>query len=224
MAMTLGLQTESPTMDFVTEVIVGPHRHVRTVSLEGAPRWGLPDSWQDDTHLLVAINPRVGLDELSEPGVRHGVLDGDDFYFRLPSWMDVQARAEDWRSQSVSGALYLSRTDLCDRFDVPCVLLLQVLRAGPSAPCYTSYHSHDLTREVFEPLDGAGLCEFRNGGDAWHRLDDRLDVPPRTAHQLRRMSPGCSVNLIQMFGPVRIQNGASGNLLDMRDHIYRKPR
>jgi hypothetical protein len=197
---------------------------VRSVTLDAVPAWGLPPSWQDETHLLVAINPEVGLDELAEPGVQRQVLDGDEFYYRFPSWLDAPARAEAWRSQSVSGALYLSRTDLFERFDVECVLLLQVLRAGAGAPCYTSYHSHDVTREVFEPLDGAGAAEYRNGTGGWHRLHDRLDVPPRTAHQLRRVRPGMSVNLIQMFGPVRLHSGADGARLDMRDHVYRKPR
>ncbi len=98
------------------------------------------------------------------------------FYLQFPAWMDVQTQMAAWQSQSTSGAVYLSRTDLRCAFGVAGVLLLQLLPVVGNA-CLTSRHFHRETREIFDPLDAELGTEYRRGDARWRPLRERLEVP-----------------------------------------------
>ena len=217
MASILSMAHETPTIDLETEVIIGARWARRRISLVCSPPC---DASPGASSLLVAINPTIDLPQLRYPSVQRYRLGTDTYWLQLPSWMEAPSLPEAWSSQSISGALYPSRTDLRSCFGVPGVVLLQVLRAESGIPCLTSRHEHYQTREVFEPLDDAQQTEYRQGDGRWRTLRRRLEVEPHTRHQLRRVEPGFSVVLIQMYGATRIDQGPLGPMLDMSDHIY----
>jgi hypothetical protein len=217
------LETALPTIDLYTEVIIGSRRSIKSVALECATRTNGRQASPEDWHLLLAINPQIPPSRPRPRPLRCVRCGGNTYLFSFPRWMDQPLDAQSWISQSNSGALYLSRTDLRLTFGVPGVLLLQILEAAPRGPCFTSLHEHYETREIFDPLDDAGQTEFRRGHDPWNVLKQRLEIAPRELHQLRRISPGVSVNLIQMYGACSVESGPGGPRLDMSDHIYFSP-
>lgn len=218
MATTIPITTGRPLIDLETEVILGGSRYRKHVPLMCVPRRGSRCE-PSDARLLLAINPERRLLPPRMPGLRHCVYRGDAYWFRFPSWLEPADSAV-WASQSTSGALYLSRSDLCSHFGVSGVVLLQVLSAQPDAPCVTSRHFHRITREIFDPLDSGCQTQFHDNQRGWQAMRERLEVPPGLCHQLRREEPGFSVNLIQMYGPCRMLQGPHGPMLDMSDHIY----
>ena len=220
MASLVSLALERPTLDLDVEVIVGTRRSRRQVALACAPEGDRIGSSRADTGMLVAINPRRSFSSRFDRGVHWFQFERDTFALCLPPWMDLQLNTRNWRSQSVSGAIYLSRSDLLSALGARGVLLLQVLKAAPNRPCYTSRHEHLDTCEVFDPLDGGLGTEYRRGDAQWRGLKERLEVPPQTRHQLRRVKAGFSVNLIQMYGISCVLPGKVGAVLDMSDHRY----
>jgi hypothetical protein len=219
MASISSVSHDRPTLELNAEVIIGARRSQRRLTLDCTPEFSA-DVVTGDERLLVAINPTVHLALLRYPAVERFSLGEDVFWLQLPSWMQPPTSPESWRSQSVSGALYPSRTDLREAYGVPGVVLLQLLKSRWGAPCFTSCHRHLGTREVFEPLDEAGHTHWRQASGRWRRLTRRLDIEPGVQHQLRRVEPGFSVVLIQMYGITSIEHGPSGPQLDMSDHIY----
>jgi len=171
------------------------------------------------SRLFLAINPTLDLRIPKGLLIQQCTYRNDTFLFSFPRWMDVQEPAS-WQSQSASGAIYLSRTDLQRCFGVSGVLLLQILIADRQTPCVTSRHKHLRTRELFDPIDAALGTEIRRGDNIWRSMRERVEIPPNEPHQLRRVEEGPSVNLIQMYGACGTEIGPSGPLLDMSDHIY----
>lgn len=216
----LPIRTNQETIDLYTDVIVGARRRIKKITLHCGPARGGDALARESSRLLLAINPVYKLRTMQPRSVHRFRYGGNTFWFHFPKWMDVQLNPDSWRSQSRSGALYLSRTDLGGHFSVAGVLLLQILMAGEGSPCLTSWHEHRHTRELFDPLDAAGATEYRRGALGWRVLKERLEIPPGEPHQLRRVAPGPSVNLIQMYGACKTEQGRFGPLLDMTDHIY----
>jgi len=211
--------TERPTLELDAEVIIGAAKCRRLVALECTPHQRVTSLSDGPSRLLVAINPTVPFTPIEGLELYEMARGSERFYLQFPGWMDRQTEFEAWQSQSTSGAVYLSRTDLLPSFGVSSVLLLQVLPAT-IGPCLTSRHFHRQTSEIFDPLDAGLGTQYRRGDARWRPLKERLEVPALVRHQLRRTQPGYSVNLIQMYGPGRIVMGPRGRLLDMSDHIY----
>jgi hypothetical protein len=225
MASTLSSSTRNRTVELCCETILGQRRHSKNIrlALPADVDGRLPgnDSLPGNRHhLLVAINRTIDLDRSLHPDVHRAAHHDDMFEFSFPQWMDAQRDPRGWQSQSASGALYLSRTDLMPVFGIAGVVLLQVLQGRESGPCLTSRHKHHRTREVFEPLDSETVSEIRRDTGHWQRLDTRCEIPPGEVHQLRNVRPRPSVVLIQMYGDCRIAQSESGPRLDMSDHIY----
>jgi hypothetical protein len=212
-------RTHFRTVDLFTDVIIGARRRIKKVTLSLTPRGSMDDFPTGESRLFLAINPNIDFRLSRGLQIEQHTYRGDTFLYGFPRWMDVQ-NPNAWQSQSASGALYLSRTDLARWFGVSGILLLQILSADRETPCYTSRHKHLRTREVFDPLDAALGTEYQRGTGGWLRLRERLEVPPCEPHQLRRVEPGPSVNLIQMYGACGTEEGPCGPLLDMTDHIY----
>lgn len=219
MASIIASVTERPTVELDAEVIIGATSCRRRIALEVAghePAMHVEDA---ESRLLLAINPTIPFAPLENIELREMARGSQRFYLQFPLWMDVQGEFAAWQSQSVSGAVYLSRTDLRAAFGVPGVLL-QLLPVDSRLPCLTSRHYHRRTSEIFDPLDAGLGTEYRRGDARWRPLRERLEVPPGVRHQLRRVRPGYSVNLIQMYGDSRILPGPDGPKLDMSDHVY----
>jgi hypothetical protein len=220
MASITTSRTERPTVELDAEVIIGATACRRLVALEFAPRDLSACLGETESRLLLAINPTIPFTPVDGLELHEMARGNERFYLQFPLWMDVQTQFDAWESQSTSGAIYLSRTDLEAIFGAPGVLLLQVLPVATRV-CLTSRHFHRQTSEIFDPLDAGLGTEYRRGDARWRPLRERLEVPPLVRHQLRRVRPGYSVNLIQMYGPLsRIVAGPHGPLLDMSDHIY----
>jgi hypothetical protein len=219
MASIVASVTDRPTVELDAEVIVGAVSSRRRIALE-VPGGDSGCRLHSESRLLLAINPTIPFLPLEHVELREMARGSQRFYLQFPAWMDVQRDFAASQSQSVSGAIYLSRTDLQATLGVPGVLLLQVLPVDSHEPCLTSRHFHRRTHEIFDPLDADLATEYRRGDARWRPLRDRLEVPPRVRHQLRRSEPGYSVNLIQMYGPCRVLAGPDGSRLDMSDHIY----
>jgi hypothetical protein len=219
MASITQSRTQQSTVELDAEVIIGATACRRIISLEFVSPGNAPCLGEGESRLLLAINPTVPFRPLNGLQLHEMACGSERFYLQFPAWMDVQAQRTAWRSQSASGAIYLSRTDLRGPFGVAGVLLLQVLPVA-AGPCLTSRHFHRATREIFDPLDAALGTEYRRGDARWRPLRDRLEVPVLVRHQLRRLQRGYSVNLIQMYGASRVLAGPHGALLDMADHIY----
>jgi hypothetical protein len=220
MATIVESVTGRPTIELDAEVIIGARACRRRIALQLEGRESTTQLEECESRLLLAINPTVPFVPLDSVELREMARGSQRFYLQFPDWMDAQPEFGAWQSQSVSRAMYLSRTDLGRRFGVPGVLLLQVLAVDSHQPCLTSRHYHRRTHEIFDPLDGETCAEYRRGDARWRPLRERLEVPPGVRHQLRRVGPGYSVNLIQMYGASRIVAGPDGPRLDMSDHIY----
>jgi hypothetical protein len=205
--------------ELYVEVIVGARRRISRVRLAfDPPERATPIG--NDRCLLLGIDARVDFTlSPAAPLARCALLD-HAFQFRFPAWMDARLDPATWRSQSESGALYLSRTDLYPTFGVSGVLLVQLLWVNQARPCFTSLHKHHHTRELFDPLDPGGESEYRRGNMPWRPLHRRIEIPPGELHQLRRLAPGVSLNMLQMYGPYGIVPSSKGPLLDMTDHDY----
>jgi hypothetical protein len=220
MASIITSAIERPTVELDAEVIIGAASCRRRIALECLGCDAAPRLDEGESRLLLAINPTIPFMPLENLELREMARGNERFYLQFPAWMDVQTQFAAWQSQSVSGAVYLSRTDLRAAFGVAGVLLLQVLPVAAGQPCLTSRHYHRQTREIFDPLDAELGAEYRRGDARWRPLRERLEVPPGVRHQLRRAKPGYSVNLIQMYGASFIRIGPEGPMLDMSDHIY----
>jgi hypothetical protein len=219
MSTLVPTRTSFRTVDLFTDVVIGARRRIKKVTLSCEPRGSRDDFPTGQSRLFLAINPALELRIPKGLSIQQYSYRGDTFLFSFPNWLDMQEPGA-WQSQSASGAIYLSRTDLQKCFGVSGVLLLQILIADHRGPCLTSRHKHLRTRELFDPLDAGLGTQYRRGDNVWRCLKDRLEIPPGEPHQLRRMGSGPSVNLIQMYGACGTEEGPCGPLLDMTDHIY----